>query len=188
MMRIAMTGASGTGKTTLAEYVAATMRLPLNPVGSRSVAAAMGFASPYDVDKAGKRAEFQQRLLREKMAWEAEHDAFVTDRTVADNLAYLVLHDVRAVDEDLIRVVRDGVRRYTNVFYCPFQTFCAPGGDPARVPDLGYQWAYDAALVGVLSRLGRSVVALHHVDLNVRKSVVNQVVYYTPDLGMLDRV
>ena len=57
-MRIAFCGASGTGKSTLAKWIvenAAELKLDgieLNPVGSRSVAKAMGFSSPYDVDKA----------------------------------------------------------------------------------------------------------------------------------------
>lgn len=50
--KIAFCGAAGTGKTTLAKWVSEEFGLPINPVGSRSVATAMGFDSPYDVDKA----------------------------------------------------------------------------------------------------------------------------------------
>src|SRR5579884_1906638 len=94
MMRIAFCGASGTGKTTLAEHVAKKYGLEMNPVGSRSVAKDMGFESPYDADKAGRRAEFQRRLVDSKREWEATHDSFVTDRTTFDNLTYMALHDV----------------------------------------------------------------------------------------------
>lgn len=51
-MRVAFAGSSGTGKTTLARFVSETYGLPINPVGSRSVSQAMGFSSPYDVDRA----------------------------------------------------------------------------------------------------------------------------------------
>lgn len=51
-LRIAFCGASGTGKTTLAKAIQQKYGLELNPVGSRSVSKAMGFDSPYDVDKA----------------------------------------------------------------------------------------------------------------------------------------
>ena len=70
MHRVAICGASGTGKSVLAAYIAERYGLMVNPVGSRSVSQAMGFASPYDVDKAGKRAEFQRKLLAAKTGWE----------------------------------------------------------------------------------------------------------------------
>src|SRR5271154_4068746 len=82
----------------MARFIADAFGLELNPVGSRSVAKAMGFASPYDVDVAGKRGEFQRRLLSEKISWELAHDSFVTDRTVLDNLTYTILHDVASID------------------------------------------------------------------------------------------
>ncbi len=50
--RIAFAGASGTGKSTLAVTLAQHLQLPINPVGSRSVAASLGFLNPYDVDRA----------------------------------------------------------------------------------------------------------------------------------------
>lgn len=56
MSRIAFVGASGTGKSTIAVPLAERLGLPFNTVGSRSTAASMGFASPYDVDKASAAA------------------------------------------------------------------------------------------------------------------------------------
>ena len=151
-IRLAMAGASGTGKTTLARYAAELLDLPTNPVGARSVADAMGFESPYDVDRAGRRAEFQRRLLTEKLAWEREYDAFVTDRTTLDNLAYSTLHDVHAIDADLFAQATAGARRYTHVAYCPVRVFCETNGDPARIAEATYHKLYDTLLEGLLSR------------------------------------
>ncbi len=149
-MRISFCGASGTGKSTLAAFVAEKYGIPINPVGSRSVAAAMGFASPYDVDAAGKRAEFQRRLLTDKLAWEAEHESFVVDRTPLDNLLYTCMHDVSAVDEEMIETVRAGIARYTHIIYCPVGAFCNVGEDAARVKSMAYHRVYDMALVGFM--------------------------------------
>lgn len=150
--RIALTGASGTGKTTLLKYLEEQLGLPVNPVGSRSVSKAMGFESPYDVDAAGKRAEFQQRLMSEKIAWEAANESFITDRTPFDNLVYTMLHDVKSIDMETIAESIRGTHRYTHVIYCPFSTFCNPGDDVARVKDLAYHRLYDASLWGLIDR------------------------------------
>jgi predicted ATPase len=162
-LRIAFAGASGTGKSTLAEFVAKEFGLPVNPVGSRSVSKAMGFESPYDVDKAGKRAEFQRRLVTEKRAWEDAHESFVVDRTTLDNLAYTMLHDVHCVDDALLESVVQGVLRYTHVIYCPVAAFCNPGNDTARVQSLAYHQLYDVLIEGLVDRyvpLGVTVICL----------------------------
>lgn len=151
-MRVAFCGASGTGKTTMSDFLVQTLGVPFNPVGSRSVSKAMGFDSPYDVDKAGKRAEFQRRLVTEKRAWEENQESFVTDRTTLDNLAYTMFHDVSAIDASLLDQVVGGLSRYTHVIYCPVKVFCNPGGDPNRVQDMTYHQLYDVTIKGLLDR------------------------------------
>jgi predicted ATPase len=151
-MRIAFSGASGTGKTTLATYVSERYGLPVNPVGSRSVAKAMGFDSPYDVDAVGRRAEFQRRLVTDKRVWENDHDEFVTDRTTIDNLVYTILHDVKAIDKSLLDDVIGGLSRYTHVFYCPKSAFFHVGNDPHRVKDETYHNVFDVTLEGWLTK------------------------------------
>lgn len=173
-IRVAFTGASGTGKSTLAAYIAEKHNVPQNPVGSRSVSLSMGFASPYDVDAAGKRAEFQRRLLVEKCAWEANTESFVTDRTPLDNLLYTMLHDVSVVNEEMIAVVQRGLLRYTHVIYCPVEAFCHVGEDAARVKSMAYQEVYDAALVGLLDRyMEMPFRTIHQANLELRKQMVD---------------
>ncbi len=115
-MRIAIAGASGTGKTTLAKAIAERYQLPLNPVGARSVALEMGYDNPYDVDQAGRRVEFQQKLFESKRQWELQHEHFVTDRTYFDNLTYCVLHQAEHLQEDALDVYASAMSRYELVF------------------------------------------------------------------------
>lgn len=173
-MRIAFTGASGTGKTTLTDFVALEKDLPINPVGSRSVAKDMGFENPYDVDKAGRRAEFQNRLLREKIEWEAQRPCFVTDRTTLDNLAYAMMHDVHSIDaQHLALAIGAFNNNYDFIFYCPYDSFCEPGTDVARVKDKTYHRLYDATILGLMKQFARNEKRIHTLrrrELQVRKS------------------
>ncbi len=150
--RLAFAGASGTGKTTLAEWVSKTFGLPINPVGSRSVAQSMGFDNPYDVDKAGRRAEFQRRLVAEKRAWEDAREAFVVDRTTLDNLVYTMMHDVYAIDKTLINSVIQGLGRYTHIVFCPVESFCDLDGDGNRVGNMIYHEMYDEVMRAFLRK------------------------------------
>lgn len=81
-MKVAFAGASGTGKSTLARWVAETYNLPFNPVGSRSVAKSMGFVGedgegrPYDVDQATAWAYDASLHTGPKEAARAAKDAY----------------------------------------------------------------------------------------------------------------
>lgn len=110
----------------------------------------MGFESPYDVDKAGRRADFQNRLLSEKMAWENAHDEFVTDRITLDNLVYTMFHDIHSITEKALETALYGLRRYTLIIYCPFSVYCNPNGDKARVSDMTYHRLYDTVIHSML--------------------------------------
>lgn len=164
MRRIAFCGASGTGKTTLARWLEEKLSIPMNPVGSRSVAKAMGFESPYDTDKAGKRGDFQRRLQADKIAWENAHESFVTDRTTLDELVYTSLHDVSVVNEVYLANARLHVERYTHIVYCPLEDFCKLDGDPKRNPSMTYQKLFDIMLQGVLDEWARKRVRWFYDD------------------------
>lgn len=179
--RLAFSGASGTGKTTLAEWVCTTYGLPLNPVGSRSVARAMGFHSAYETDAAGKRGEFQMRLARAKTEWEVAQTEFVTDRTTFDNLAYSMLHGCETnVDDTLFEIMRTGMTRYQYVIYCPVSVFIDVGDDPARLKQAVYHQLYDATVWGLLQKLRppeTRLIVMPYSQLEHRKDFLRQLMH-----------
>jgi hypothetical protein len=153
-IRIGISGSSGTGKSTLARFISDTYGLPMNPVGSRSTANEMGFESPYDVDKAGRREEFQRRLQASKIAWETSHESFVTDRTTLDELVYTTFHDVKtACSASYYDAAIGHMSRYDMVFYCPADKFLNLDGDPKRLDDIRYQKNFDRCLFGHLMQI-----------------------------------
>jgi len=174
-MRIAFCGASGTGKTTLARWLVSSYDMELNPVGSRSVSKAMGFDSPYDVDKVGMRRQFQHRLQDSKVEWELDHDHFVTDRTTYDELVYAIMHDVSAIDERYLARAISHMRRYTHVIYCPAEEFINTGDDPARVKDFTYHVVFDTVLHGYLKRWQpERLITLHCEGIEERKRALKR--------------
>ncbi len=150
-MRIAISGASGTGKTTLARSLAEHYKIPMNPVGARSVALEMGFDNPYDVDAAGRRVEFQARLFESKRAWELGHESFVTDRSYFDNLAYCALHMASSLEPDAIEVFSRAMERYDVVFFLPRAKF-QDLSDGVRVTAPGYHAMYEFVLESLFRR------------------------------------
>ncbi len=148
-MRIAIAGASGTGKTTLAQAIAERYSLPINPVGARSVAADMGFDNPYDVDKAGKRVEFQRRLFEEKRFWERSTESFVTDRTYFDNLTYCALHMAEHLPDNAVEEYTSAMERYTAVIVLERRDFqCLDDGIRKTSPT--YHGLYEILLRGLI--------------------------------------
>lgn len=170
-MRIAISGASGTGKTTIARALSEHYQIPLNPIGSRSVSEAMGFASPYDVDKAGRRAEFQRRLFEEKRDWEAKHDSFVSDRCCLDNLTYSLLHCAEELPAGVFDEYFEAMRRYDVVFVCEMRGF-QDLNDPARSQSHAYHVAYELLFMGLLEEEREQ----HGVGLRIRRPLKSTVV------------
>lgn len=95
---IYLTGASGTGKTTLAKYIEETFGLYRLPSAARSVMADMGI----DIKEsaaliADKRTyyEFQKRVMKAQMDMEVDaltkYGAFVSDRMI-DHFVYTALY------------------------------------------------------------------------------------------------
>jgi GTPase SAR1 family protein len=155
-VRLAFCGASGTGKSTLVQDILRNFlpnELPMCPTGSREIAKAMGFDNPYDVDAAGKRAEFQQRLLAAKSLWEADHESFITDRTHFDNLTYTSIHAPELASDKVFRAaVLDAMTVYTHIVFCPINAFHNLANDPARVTGAEYHHRYETILVDMLLR------------------------------------
>jgi dephospho-CoA kinase len=146
-LKIAFAGASGTGKTTAATILSKKLGLEINPVGSRTVSAEMGFKSPYDVDAFGKRSEFQKKLLEDKMSWESSHDKFITDRTHLDNLVYSIMHNcVQTVNVDFINSAILYSQAYTHVVFFPLESFINVAEDNCRLNNIDYQKTYEFLL------------------------------------------
>ncbi len=98
-MRIAITGAHGVGKSTLALMLATELQLPLIEEIARVVAEKMGYASTQEIVKANTidRQRFQEAVLSCQINTEFRYYArgFVADRSVLDVAAYAAWYKIR---------------------------------------------------------------------------------------------
>ncbi|HHV36126.1 MAG TPA: ATP-binding protein [Syntrophomonadaceae bacterium] len=122
-MRIAISGAHGVGKTTLAKSLAAKLNLPLVEEVARSVAAENGFKTTTDIQNAvpSARALYQHSVFfRQVMKEDYYHRGYVSDRSVFDCVAYCILYDLH---HDFISFLRAEAIKHSSdydfIVYCP---------------------------------------------------------------------
>lgn len=170
-MKIALCGASGTGKTTLAKQLAEITKLPFDkhphPNGDGSYTSLTralaweytGVDLPYEVDKAGMREAFQYEGGRRKFAWEAKmadkEGGFVTDRTHLDWLAYAILHDIdkSGSNEHYFNMCMERTRNYDVILFCTMERFHKVSNDPARKSSKLYHQLYEMVLGSLIAEM-----------------------------------
>ena len=155
-MKIALCGASGTGKTTVAKLFAEDKDFGCTylPNNTRALAEAVtGVPEPYEVDSMGLRTLFQRVMLVMKRHVESHADDFITDRSYVDHVVYSLLHDKTgtAKDAEWIMHALSMQRMYHLVVFFPIARFCNLGNDKARKQDMEYQERWEECAKTLLS-------------------------------------
>jgi adenylate kinase family enzyme len=124
-MRIGISGAAGTGKTTLAQNLAAKLGLPLIPDFVEEVLREHGKDSWRGINDTRIRHTIRMTALERKIAAEREAEAFVSDKTVVDYLAYWLLNQMEFETKEqnaaVVELVRPHVARYTHRLVLPYR-------------------------------------------------------------------
>lgn len=141
-MRITLTGASGVGKTALAQALAEKLKLPLIPEIARELCLASGWQKIGDIkDQEG----FKHTVLQEQIAREEKLGQFIADRSAFDawvlwqrwNLCSAMTYD----SERLYNLAREQSQKYTHVIYIP--PLIELKEDSFRWTDIDYQKQVD---------------------------------------------
>jgi len=95
-MKIAFTGASGTGKTSVAHHLLSPqfqtlMEVPLAGVDSRNLLDMLGLRRSESIEDDQYKV-FQTMYFAQKVLIESEHEAFLTERSFVDGLVYWKMH------------------------------------------------------------------------------------------------
>lgn len=122
-MKIAISGAHGVGKTTLAKSLAVELNLPLIDEVARSVAEENGFKTTADIRDAIPltRTFFQYSVFyRQIMKERYSYHEYISDRSIFDCVAYCILYDLH---HDFISFLRAEAIKHSSdydfIVYCP---------------------------------------------------------------------
>ena len=185
-MKVAFTGAGGTGKTTLAKYIAEKWGIPYVGSVSREVMREMGIESEAAQESMGDHEllALQQGIYERRKAKLASLDSYVTDRCALDNYIYGLRRCGSALTEEIRAEWEKGAGAdlYAQdlVFHTPIGLF-ETEDDGVRVTDLSHQHLMDSAMYGFLckhafDRCSAHVYVLNMAALDRRKKFVDSLI------------
>lgn len=113
--KIFITGTSGIGKTTLANYISKRRDIPFINGSSTVLWDEYGIKSHKELLELGineplKGLDFQYKLLSHREELVKGADSFVTDRTPIDNLVYFLYQNAPYLDDKQVKAYADACR------------------------------------------------------------------------------
>jgi nicotinamide riboside kinase len=176
-MKLALTGSSSTGKTTLALELARCPNFSISEfvsADSRSLLEELGYHSMDQMTRDELR-EFQYLYLERKLAIEADRDSFITERSTVDVAAYWSVRDAY----DLPAVTRNSyidrcrlhALSYDLHVYLPFGVIPFVF-DGYRSEDLSFHRAIDQQIKMYLHDWGIQYITVVPTDLESRLKVI----------------
>jgi len=136
-VKLVLIGASGVGKTSLAQLLSAKLDLALIPELAREACHQMGYQNPTEVPD---QEQFRALLLEKQLLREAEHESFVADRCSIDCWVmwqrWQLCSAMTYTTEAYYKTCRGQAERYTHVIYIP--PLFSPQEDAFRWTDADY--------------------------------------------------
>lgn len=129
-MRIGISGAAGTGKTTLANALAKHHNLQIIGDPTKRALQEHGRLGWSGIQDAAERRNIRLRTFKIKMQEELEAPTFISDKTVIDFLAYWMLNQSGIESEvrnfEVLDMVRNHLYVYDYIFVMPWRKEITP--------------------------------------------------------------
>lgn len=185
--KIMICGASGTGKTTLANHISELYKLPYVSTSAKEVWPRFGFENHADAhlkSTSDKKigSEYQIAILSHRIETLKEHDRFVTDRSFVDNAAYIMMelgHLLTECETDMLfEECSKGMRRCDGLIHLSWNSQIALEDDNNRIVNHHFQEMTDTILTWVIN-MGKistpcSILKLNMWDFETRIQLVDK--------------
>jgi nicotinamide riboside kinase len=159
-MRIAITGSAGTGKTTLAQALATHLGVPYIPDYVEVVLKEEAGGTWKGVRDTRLRKNIRLQAIEKKMKAETEAEAFVSDKSVVDYLAYWILNQAEFETKEqnwgIVELIQPHVHRYTHRLILPFRADIEWGEN--RNTDPFHNYKLSAMKRGLFDQFGVPVI------------------------------
>lgn len=175
-LKIAFTGPSGTGKTTLAKYLSEKTGIPFLPSSAgfilsdeskRSLSDNHGYSGEghknviqLSMANPNFALEFQTRLLDDRISFLSDKPAFIVDRCEVDNMVYFLMqsaiHNTDEVNHEFIKKAVGQLCKYDRVIYIPSTNPREEGieNNGSRVSN----WYYQKVVTAVFDKVALSMI------------------------------
>lgn len=114
-MKIAVSGGGGTGKTTLINHIATTIRYPVLPDFMDIVLNEFGFKSPKELDDETSR-KLRLLTLERKIKAEESEERFLSDKSVVDYHAYWLLLSAMGATEETNKKFYELTKEHVKIY------------------------------------------------------------------------
>lgn len=154
-LRIGLTGASCTGKTTLAKEISKQFNLEIIMEIARELFSEFNISSPRELETLSDEIRYQNRILDVKSGLERRSDSFVADRTYVDAAAYWLYHlSTRTSDEQSYSYLEKCKELMNNYHIVIFLAYDRLGrclvDDGVRSNKLSYNYSLHLLMKGML--------------------------------------
>jgi len=166
-MRIVISGSAGIGKTTLSQYISSNLNYPLIPDFLDVILNERGYRRFREVNYEEGR-QIRIEALERKIKAEFENPNFVSDKGVADYLAYWLisgmLNATNKENDRFFEATKDHIKIYDLVVIPPFGRFKIKAND-IRMPSEHVQLRNHITIKGIYAELNIPFIE-YSLDLN----------------------
>ena len=181
-MRIGISGAAGTGKTTLATALSEHLQWELIEDPTEEALLEKGFASWRGVRDPRTRREVRLRTFNIKMRRETDHPNCVSDKTVVDFLAYWLLNQAPlesgAQNATALEMIEAHLPSYDRILVLPWRREIGDGD--GRNTDEVHALKIQACVEGLYGVLG---VPFDRVEYTFGEDIAAFVARVIPELA-----